>query len=245
MKKILFALLLMFLVAFSVNAAVEERPNTTKAPTTATDAPKEFVDIAEQHIIKQVGLEHFNEYVDFIDSKEGKGGTYQIWFSYKIPFKENLGSSAKYIRVFVASNKQITEYKGPKRAYNFTIDVDEALRITIEEGISFPTEAQVILTEKDISVDNGKTIPEERYMWKVWTDRPKAGEPTVIYIDFESGEIIGVISATGDHVIKGREKPQEVINKEDKKDNEGSSNESGDSVNIFVRIWRWFLSWFS
>ncbi len=249
MKKQLSLLVILLLLSTAIFAA-DNKTNKTdnKQKYVPSDAPDSVLQAAKDEIVKHVGLDYYNQYVKQLDSRAGKGGSYQVWFEFQIPFKDDIASGAQYIRIFLSGNGVVTAYRGPTKAIIFNVTQDQAIKTAVAEGISFPTDAKIMFTDDDIESDLGKTIYHGQYLWKVFANKPKKGEPTAVFIDVETGEIVGVTSETKDHAIKGKEKvqekPKETSTRPSETPEENQEPTAATGGNWIVRVWHAIVRFF-
>ena len=153
--------------------------------TSVISAPSEVIEKADQYIISLIGENYFEDKFTLKES-----------FSYPLSEKDRSSYSVIYdyllgkVIVRLDLDKNIVKYQGPTKPYSFSISKEEAIRIAKSNGLQEPITAELVYGGKGYESDTG-TITES-YMWNVWSDKHSKGDPEIVYIDIDTGNILGV-----------------------------------------------------
>lgn len=186
---------LMLSVTFVV--AQEEHTPIEAVPVTGggKQVPQSIITKANEYIISIVGQSYLNQYFESIGSSaysvDKDGSSYSVLYKYLIPAVDG-AVRAQEIIVRLDSKGDIVSYRGPTKPYKFLIDKEQALSIARKNGMYNPTNAEIVWGGQGFQSDSG--LITESYMWNVFSDVAEEGTPYVIYIDVDSGNIIGKLT---------------------------------------------------
>ena len=171
-------------------------------------APQWAIIKADEYITSIIGKSYFDQYFQFVGSSSrggsqkspsseyasGSSGSdvkklsaYSVFYRYLIPYEH--GSRAESIYVHLNSDGNIVSYEGPIKPYKFLITKNEVYVIARNNGMVTPTGAEIVYGGIGFQSDTG-TI-NESYVWDVSSNTAEEGTPYVIYINVDSGEVIG------------------------------------------------------
>ena len=138
----------------------------------------EIIEKANQYVISLVGEEYFkNKFTLSNLSYHSKNTIIYDYFLGQVTLRLN-------------TEGNVREYQGPTKPYSFNIDKEEAVRIAKSKGLQEPITAQLVYGGLGFDSDAG-TITES-YMWDVSSQKYSEGNLWIIYVDIDTGDIIGV-----------------------------------------------------
>jgi len=182
---------LIFVVAQQEHKPIEGVPVSGEGK----QVPQSIITKANEYIISIVEQSYFNQYFEFIGGSvysAGKdGSSYSVLYKYLIPM-EDVAVSAPEIIVRLDMDGDVVSYRGPTKAYNFLKTKEQVLSIARKNGMYNPTGAEIVYGGQGYQSDSG--LITESYMWDVFSDVVEEGTPYVIYIDIDSGNIIGKLA---------------------------------------------------
>jgi hypothetical protein len=189
-------------------------PAAGKGITHEGPAPDTIIQKANEYVINFVGEEYFNSYISLNDSYRTKcdpelyeyacrEDTYTVVYFYDIPVKNVFN---RYFSVGIDSDGDVSSiYEGPKKAYKFLITKEQAIEIAMQNGIENPVEGYINYafgpcdTTKPLvrEGDQERCAGIEEWVWEVYEyGRAGVGRETV-YIDVDTGEVLGKSIDTG------------------------------------------------
>ncbi len=114
------------------------------------------------------------------------GPEYEFVYAYDVPFVET-GANQSVIRV--SESGVVISYKGPDEPYAFSIDEANAKEIAAQNGMSTVSTAFIVYGKNGLQTDS-ETITES-YVWKLTNTNASGGTPNVLYLDVDSGIVVG------------------------------------------------------
>lgn len=271
MKKVAYTIIfgvILILLILPISLSIEKTEiepsgEVVDVPANATNtpqAPNEIIEKANQYIISLIGEDYFKDKLVFDKSisysYSGKDAS-----SYAVIYGYFLGQ----VLVRLNSKGEIVSYQGPTKSYSFNINKEEAIRIAKSRGLQEPIDAQLVYGGTGFGSDTGSIT--ESYMWDISSGRISEGSLEIVYIDIDSGNIIGVktfervylreqieefnkTDKEYNQVVKETNKTNkefnqsvEEVNKINKQYNQISAESSKDE-NLLEKVWSWLTSLF-
>ncbi|OIO81098.1 hypothetical protein AUJ84_01680 [Candidatus Pacearchaeota archaeon CG1_02_32_132] len=154
------------------------------------------MDDAESYIVSYVSQNYFDEHIELLRSQtnsniDKSGAKYRVVYNYGFNIKGD------YTRIFIEFEMWLDEsgnvigYDGPLKPYNFLISRMEAKRIANDAGMT-KVDSQNIIFGLGFRTDKGEI--NERYVWYLSSEETVKGEPEVIYLDLDTGDVIGILT---------------------------------------------------
>lgn len=188
-------------VMFGPNPPMQEKPETlvkeTKSPSKEsqqdTDAGSYQSGQGISDKPKQVTITK-NEDISGADANNQGREVHVVTYRYSVPFSnEYLDGMALGIRVVVDKDGNIIAYDGPEYPYQFKLSVDDVKKIARDAGMQQVSEMKIIPGWWGFMADNNKLLGEgrESIMWQTVSSSAEVGAPEGIYIDVDTGKILG------------------------------------------------------
>lgn len=170
-------------------------------PIELEPAPDLFLNKTKEYMAFYVGEKYFDEHIfvkkSWAEPKVDKiGAKYGIHYTYKFKIKEDLNETSVQFILWLDPNGNLVEYRGieyrgPQKPYSFNISRREAEDIARKQGIGKIATIDVVF---GLLFYSNEGVINESYIWYVSSENPAEGEPEVIYIGVDSGEVVGILT---------------------------------------------------
>lgn len=167
-------------------------------PIEQEPAPDWILNKAKEHIASYVGEKYFNKHIyvkkSWTEPKVDKiGAKYRIYYTYKFKIKGDLNETFIEFILWLDPNGNLVkyreiEYRGPQKPYSFNISKREAEDLAGKQGMENIETTEIVF---GLLFNSNEGRINESYVWYVSSKNPAEGELEVIYIDVDSGEVIG------------------------------------------------------
>ena len=186
-------------------------------------APKWVLEKTKGYITFYVDEDYFEEHISLkqswteetIDKIVAK---YRVVYDYKFKVKDELDETHFQFSLFLDENGDLVSYKGikfrgPQRPYQFKINRSEAIAIAQQAGLPGPYVKTLfeirpgkavkkenitrnitadIIFALGFNADNAGI--NESYVWHITAGKIVGGKPEVIYVDVDTGEVVGILT---------------------------------------------------
>jgi len=174
-------------------------------PVEKEPAPDWVLDKAEGYIVSYVGQKYFDEHIflkkSFTNLKVDKmGAKYKILYSYEFKINEDVDETLIDFNLWLDPDGGVVEYEGPQKPYSFTISRKKAIEIAKTQGLPESDTETIEKGGQTYSIEKLTTAKiefgpkfdiDESYVWHVSTENFQVGKPVAVYIDVDSGDVLG------------------------------------------------------
>lgn len=153
-----------------------------------TPAPDWILESSKDYIVSYIGKNYYDKHIS-IDWKSTNpsidkvGAKYRIYYNYEFKVKGDFIWTSLKFGMWLDEEGSVIEYEGPTKPYEFAVSKAEAIDIAKREGMSSGGSAEIRMGS-DFGLD-------ESYIIYVSTENLETGKPEVVYVDVDSGEVLG------------------------------------------------------
>jgi len=158
--------------------------------------PNWILEKGKSYIIFYVGEDYFDKHI-FVDKAYFKGSwRYEIYYGYRFKVKGDVSNTTHYFTLFFSPGGDfIGKVKGPpEKRYSFNVSRADVIEAAL--GRDLPSADSVGVTYGPSILGTGN-VSQESYIWSVGVEikNYNRDKPEVVYVDVDSGEVLGIYSS--------------------------------------------------